>query len=337
MQRALHSTLLLALLLSACNLPIATDCARPEVFCVGLVTAFGKVDDHGLNQSAWEGVVQARDEGLLYKADFIETIDARDRAKNIRTFAENGYDLIVTVGLSLDEDTRFAADEWPGAAFIGVDQPAGESRPNLATISFPEDQGGFLAGALAALTTQTGKVAALCEQESIPSMWRACEGFRAGVRFADPEMRARVLYKDEGGTAELFNDPKWGNEQALFMIGEGVDILFAAGGETARAALETASALGVYVIGVNDEMFYQLKSPDLVLSSVLQQAAPKVYELIRLAKQGAFPGGEVIGAYALGPYHNLGRLIPPTVQERIEQIRLGLVDGSIQTDVSPEH
>jgi basic membrane lipoprotein Med (substrate-binding protein (PBP1-ABC) superfamily) len=83
-------------------------------------------------------------------------------------------------------------------------------------------------------------------------------------------------------------------------------------------------------------MFYQLKSPDLVLSSVLQQAAPKVYELIRLAKQGAFPGGEVIGAYALGPYHNLGRLIPPTVQERIEQIRLGLVDGSIQTDVAPE-
>ena len=322
--------------LAACNLPVATDCARPEVFCVGLVTAFGKVDDHGLNQSVWEGVMQARDEGLIYKADFIETIDSRDRAKNIRTFAENGYDLIVTVGLSLDEETRLAADEWPGAAFIGVDQPADESRTNLATISFPEDQGGFLAGALAALTTQTGKVAALCEQESIPSMWRACEGFRAGVRFANPEMRARIMYKDEGSTAEFFNDPKWGNEQALFMIGEGVDILFAAGGETARAALETASALGVYVIGVDEEMFYQLKSPDLVLSSALQQAAPKVYELIRLAKEGAFPSGEVIGAYALGPYHSLGRLVPPTVQERIEQIRLGLVDGSIPTNVSNE-
>ncbi len=322
--------------LSACNLPIAEDCARPEVFCVGLVTAFGKVDDHGLNQSAWEGVVQARDEGLIDKTDFIETIDARDHAKNIRTFAENGYDLIVTVGLSLDEETRLAADEWPGAAFVGVDQPADEPRPNLATISFPEDQGGFLAGALAALTTQTGKIAALCEQESIPSMWRACEGFRAGVRFANPDIRARIMYKSEGGTAEFFNDPKWGNEQALFMIGEGVDILFAAGGETARAALETASAHGVYVIGVDEEMFYQLKSPDLALSSVLQQAAPKVYELIRLAKEGAFPGGDVIGAYALGPYHSLGRLIPPTVQERIEQIRLGLMDGSIQTNVSPE-
>ena len=157
----------LAFLLAACNLPSA-DCARPEVFCVGLVTAYGKVDDHGLNQSAWEGVQQALSEGLIDRADFIETIDARDRAKNIHTFLDDGYDLIVTVGISMDEDTRLAADEWPDRRFIGVDQPQEEPRPNLAGLVFPEDQGGFLAGALAALTTQTGKVAALCEVESHP-------------------------------------------------------------------------------------------------------------------------------------------------------------------------
>ena len=138
MRRATRVSLFLILLLSACNLPIAADCARPEVFCVGLVTAFGKVDDHGLNQSAWEGVVQARDEGLIYKADLIETIDARDHAKNIRTFAENGYDLIVTVGLSLDEETRLAADEWPGAAFVGVNQPAGEPARTWRRSPFPK-------------------------------------------------------------------------------------------------------------------------------------------------------------------------------------------------------
>lgn len=328
--------LFLSILLAACNLSAVDDCSRPDLFCVGLVTAFGTIDDHGLNQSAWEGVAQARAEGLVHKADYIETIDSRDHAKNIRTFAENGYDVIVTVGAALDEETRLAADEWPGALFIGVDQPQTESRPNLAAVVFPEDQGGFLAGALAALITQTGKVAALCEQESVPSMWRTCEGFRAGVRYANPEMRARVMYKDEGGTAEFFKDPKWGADQALFMIGEGVDIIFSAGGETARAALETASASGVYVIGMGDEMFYQLKSPDLVLSSALQQAAPKVYELIRLAKGDAFPGGQSIGAYALGPYHSLERLVPPTVEERLGKIRLGLMDGSLQTNVSPE-
>lgn len=327
---------LISFTLAACNLPRATDCARPEVFCVGIVTAYGKVDDHSLNQSAWEGIQQAHNEGLIHRADFIETIDARDRAKNIRTFLENDYDLIVTVGAALEEETRLAADEWPGAAFIGVDQPAGESRPNLATITFPEDQGGFLAGALAALTTNTGKVAALCEVESLPAMWRYCEGFRVGVRYANPDLHPRVLYKDEGATSELFNDPKWGEEQALFMLEGGVDILFAAGGETARAALETATARDVYIIGAEEDMYYQLENVDFVLSSIVRQAGASVYALIRLAVEGMFTAGETRGTYMLGPYHSLERQVPPTVRERLEQIRIGLADGSIQTGVPTE-
>jgi basic membrane protein A len=328
----------LGLSLAACNLPSlsVTDCTRPEVFCVGLVTAYGKVDDHGLNQSAWEGVQQAQAEGLINRADFIETIDARDRAKNIQTFLDDGYDLIVTVGISMDEDTRLAADDWPDRRFIGVDQPQTESRPNLAALTFPEDQGGFLAGALAGLTTQTGKVAALCEVESLASMWRTCEGFRVGVRYADPELRARVIYKSEGGTGELFNDPAWGVEQALFVLEGGTDILFAAGGETARAALETAAARSVYVIGADEDMFYQLKAADYVLSSVVKQAGTGVYGLIRLAVEGQLPAGETRGAYALGSYHSLERQVPPTVRERLEQIRRGLTDGSIQTGVPAE-
>ena len=50
-----------ALLLPACA-PAAPDCASEEVFCVGLVTDVGKIDDKSFNQSAWEGVQQAKEE-----------------------------------------------------------------------------------------------------------------------------------------------------------------------------------------------------------------------------------------------------------------------------------
>jgi basic membrane protein A len=326
---------ILAFLLAACNL-FATDCARPDIFCVGLVTAYGKVDDHGLNQSAWEGIQQAKTEGLVDQVAFIETIDTRDRAKNIQTFLDNGYDLIVTVGIGMDEATRLAADEWPERHFIGVDQLQVEPLPNLAGLVFPEDRGGFLAGALAALITGTGKVAALCELEEIASMWRYCEGFRAGVRFADPELRARVIYHSENGSSELFNDPAWGEEQALFVISSGVDILFAAGGETARGALEAAAGRGVYVLGADEDMFYQLENADFVISSVVKQAGLGVYALIQLAVEDQFPGGEVAGEFALGPAHSLENRIPPTVRERLERIRIGLTDGSLQTGVAPQ-
>ena len=34
------------------------DCSSPDVFCVGLVTDVGEIDDKSFNQSAWEGAFQ---------------------------------------------------------------------------------------------------------------------------------------------------------------------------------------------------------------------------------------------------------------------------------------
>ena len=61
-----------------------------------------------------------------------------------------------------------------------------------------------------------------------------------------------------------------------------------------------------------------------------------VYALIHLGVEDQLPVGETRGGYALGPYHSLERQVPPTVRERLEQIRIGLADGSIQTGVPAE-
>ena len=317
---------------AACN-PAANDCARPDVFCVGLVTDFGGVDDHGLNQSAWEGLQAAQAAGLVNHSAFIETVDARDHAKNIRLFAESGYDVIVTVGFALGDETRLAADEWAGLTFIGVDQAVEESRPNLATIIFPEDQGGYLAGALAALTTRTGKVAALCETESLPEMWRTCEGFRAGARSVSATVNVRVIYHPDGSPSELFNDPNWGMEYMPSLKIAGVDVIFAAGGATADGVLESATGLGVMVIGADVDQYYEVVANDFVLNSAQKQAGMAVQELIRRRVHGDFSGGEFVGQYALGSYHALERLAPPTVRLRLEGLASALAQGAVQTNI----
>lgn len=52
---------LLGLLLVACGGGEA-DCASEDVFCVGLVTDVGEIDDKSFNQSAYEGVKRAEAE-----------------------------------------------------------------------------------------------------------------------------------------------------------------------------------------------------------------------------------------------------------------------------------
>ena len=55
------------------------------------------------------GIEDVKNEHLVDRIDSIETIDVRDRAENISTFADNGYDVIITVGSSISDETITAA------------------------------------------------------------------------------------------------------------------------------------------------------------------------------------------------------------------------------------
>ena len=86
---------------------------------------------------------------------FIETTDPKDYAKNIDQFAQDNYDVIVTVGFALGQATQEAeAKKYPNIKFIGVDQFQDEAVDNLAGLIFDEDKAGYLAGALAGLAHQ---------------------------------------------------------------------------------------------------------------------------------------------------------------------------------------
>ena len=124
---------------------------------VGLVTDVGKVDDKSFNQSAWEGVQRAQRE-LGAEVKFVETTDPKDYAKNIDQFAQDNYDVIVTVGFALGQATEEAAKKYPNIKFIGVDQFQAKPIDNLAGLIFDEDKAGYLAGALAGLMTKSGTI-----------------------------------------------------------------------------------------------------------------------------------------------------------------------------------
>jgi len=78
------------------------------VFCAGLVTDFGSPQE-SINQEAWLGLQDAKNEHLVDRIDAIETTDVRDRAENISIFADDGYDVIITVGSSISDETITAA------------------------------------------------------------------------------------------------------------------------------------------------------------------------------------------------------------------------------------
>ena len=331
--------LIVAMFLPACA-PASPDCASEAVFCVGLVTNLGKISDKSFNQSAWEGVQQAeKDLGALVQ--YIETADAKDYVKNISTFADEKYDVIVTVGFDIRRDTRTAAELYPNVKFIGVDQDQFEGTiDNLAGLVFSEDKAGFLVGALAAMMSKTHKIGAVCASDQSPPIWRLGEGYKAGAGYADElngiNTDVFVVYHSDVGFDTAFFDPEWGETTANSMMNQGADTIFGCGDITGNGAIIAAAQADAYVIGVDTDQYLTLpEAAPHMLSSAMKLITPGVFALIKLSKDGAFPSGNYLGDVTYAPYHDLEHEVPAEVKTAMEQISAGLLDDSIKTNVPP--
>ncbi|MEJ5223850.1 MAG: BMP family ABC transporter substrate-binding protein [Anaerolineales bacterium] len=323
-----------AMALPACA-PAAPNCADEQTFCVGLVTDVGKIDDKSFNQSAWEGVQKAKNE-LGAIVNYIETTDSKDYDKNISTFADEGYDVIVTVGFGMGDATAAAAAKYPNVKFIGVDQFQGETIANVAGLIFPEDNAGFLVGALAAMMTKTGKIGSVLGTDVVPPVWRFGEGYRAGAAYINPDVEVFVVYHSDVGFDKTFTDPEWGAQTANAMIAQGADVIFGAGGKTGNGAVEAAAQAGVYAIGVDTDQYYTLpNAAPRLLSSATKEITAGVFDLLKLAKEGKFPSGNYLGAAGYAPYHDLENEVPAEVKARMEEINAKLLSGELKTNVPP--
>jgi basic membrane protein A and related proteins len=338
--------LIVAMALPACA-PAAADCKSESVFCVGLVTDVGKIDDKSFNQSAWEGVKQA-EKDLGAKVQYIETTDAKDYDKNIATFADEGYDAIVTVGFALGEATDAAALKYPDVKFIGVDQfqawPFDEDKTNdianVVGLNFPEDQAGYLVGALAAMMSQSHKIGAVCGTDAVPPVWRFGEGYKAGAAWADAQLgtttEVNVVYHNDVGFDKTFVDPEWGAATANSMMDKGVDAVFGCGGKTGNGAVTAAAQAGKYAIGVDSDQYLTLpEAAPQMLSSAMKLITPGVAGLLKSAKEGTFTSGNFTGQAGYAPYHDLDSKVPADVKAKMEDLQSQLQSGALQTGVSP--
>jgi basic membrane protein A len=214
-----------------------------------------------------------------------------------------------------------------------MNQADEESVPNFIAVTFPEDQMGFIAGALAARLTRTNIIGAVCETSGIDAMRRYCEGFRAGAQYINPALDVIVVYREAGSSEKLFIDEAWGSENAQMLITRGADVIFAVGGETGAGALRTATEADIQSIGAERDQGAALEEKGLsVVTSVLGRGSFTVQELMRRVKAGNWTDAQ---ASPIG-YVSLEGVVPENVIVELEEILTGLASGEVKTNVTVE-
>ncbi|MGP4059888.1 BMP family lipoprotein [Halobacillus sp. H74] len=271
-------------------------------FSVAMVTDVGGVDDKSFNQSAWEGLQAFGEENGMSKGegfDYAQSESDADYTTNLNRLVRQDYNLIFGIGFLLEPAITEVAGQYPDTNFAIVDSIA--EGDNVASITFKEHQGSFLAGVAAAKKTNTNKIGFLGGVDSdLINKFEA--GFIAGVKSVNADIDVTVEY------AESFAAADKGKLIAADMYSQDIDVIYHASGATGNGVFAEAKDIknsnpdqDVWVIGVDRDQHEegQIGDTNVTLTSMVKRVDIAVQDVTQQAKDGEFPGGEVV-EYGLG-------------------------------------
>lgn len=235
----------------------------------------------GFNQLAWEGVQRA---AVEFDAE-IKEITARpedtdaDREALLADLAGDRYYPIFAIGSSWAGPVATIAEEYPDTWFGLVDDGT-VSAPKVIGILFNDEQGAFLVGAAAALTSETG-IVGFVGADRTPQLEKFQAGFTAGALAADPDVQVLVAYLARPPASAGDSDPAAARTAALGMFDAGADVIFGADGESDDGVIQAAAERGRWAIGVGSDQ-YLMADPsvrDAILTSMLKRADVALYTI----------------------------------------------------------
>jgi basic membrane protein A len=342
----------------------ANRAAEKRSLAVGLVTDVGGRGDHSFNDSALRGL-EAWAANVKFQSGKYVPLSLEERASlipetlrsdilpldvrplvvqskaqedyqpNLQLLVDQGAGLIVGTGFLLENAVEAVAKANPQAKFVLIDSPVLDpsgaviSLPNVRTIVFREEEGSFLAGALAGLVAK-GKVGFVGGME-IPLIKKFEAGYRAGVKATAPEASVLVQYTGS------FDNVSAGKQATVDLIGKGAQVIFHAAGSDGNGviqAVKEAHAAGkpVYAIGVDSDQSHL--APDAVVSSMLKRVDLAVWQASSDLVRGAFSTGDVVMGLKTGGVELAPLMLTLPDRERIaktlEVLKEKVVAGEIR-------
>ena len=278
-----------AALLGACAVTAggglqAAPAGASSTFKVAYVVP-GNLGDLGFFDSGERGIKEAQQKLGAVTKTVQGTADTSQWTPDLKEVSGQGYNVVVTGSTQVAQDLQSVAKEFPQQHYIMFDDdiPA----PNIASIVYLQNDGAFLAGALAALVTTNAKQFPLAKGsltvgiiggENIPVIRDFVVGFVKGAHVVDAKVNVLTTYVGS------FTDPQTAYDQAIDMYNRGADVIFAAAGGSGLGILKASNHVGRYSIGVDSDQngLY----PKNILASDLKNVDVSVFDLLKMAKAG---------------------------------------------------
>jgi basic membrane protein A len=256
----------------------------------------GGLGDKSFFDSAYAGLQRVKQE-LGYELEVVEL--GSDRTKWEPGFedaaAGDDYDILVAGTFDVVDYVGKLAPQYPGKKFWVFDAPVvytgancvcANKCENVYSITFKQNEGGYLAGFLAeklvaAKTlpgTQSLAKVGVIGGVKIPVIDDFIVGFTAGFTGAGGD-KSDVLVQYVGGD-KPFGDPAKGKEISTAMYGQGAAIVWPVAGLSGLGTFEAAVASGRYTFGIDSDQRQTLTDQaqkDTVITSILKNVGNALF------------------------------------------------------------
>ncbi|BCB02432.1 BMP family lipoprotein [Bacillus sp. KH172YL63] len=267
MKKLISLFLLVTLLVAGCSSSNEKEASTEKQQSVGILLSDTGLGDGSFNDSAFRGLERARDElGILF--DYREAPDG-DFDQKLQDLVDEGHDLVIGLGFSIQEPLEKIAKENPDQKFLLID--GFSELDNITSITFKEHEGSFLLGMVAAMKTKTDKLGFISGAD-VPVIQRFEKGFEQGAKYVKPSV---TIVKD---TANNFGDSELGRTIAEKQIKEGVDFIYPAAGFTGVGAIQASQNAGILSGGVDSDQYFIAEKS--VATSMVKKIDNAVFNLI---------------------------------------------------------
>jgi basic membrane protein A len=298
------------------------------------VVAGGEVGDLGFIDSANDGLKRMKAELGLNTMIISNKNDSNVNLDVLISAAEQADLIFVVPGYFFDEQLKQVVPQFPEKTFVYVD--GATTIPGMTSVVFMQNQGAFLAGALAALlTTRTielpkmdaAKVIGFMGGADMPVIHDYQVGFNQGAKYAVGDINVINQY------AGTHFDPAKGKETALAMYGAGADIIFQAAGPTGLGLFEASKEAQKYAIGVDTNQ--KGLAAEWVVASMRKNVGDSIFQFTQAFLAGKIKTGDVM-SYGLAEngvgidYGGVSPdLVPQDVKDKVAEFAKMIIDGKI--------
>lgn len=300
-----------------------------------MVTDTGGIGDLSFNWMASQGLERAEKE-LGVSRSLVESQQVSDYGPNLQRLAERGCKVVFAVGYALEPAVESVAPRYPNTTFAIIDSGKPEAS-NVVNITFREEEGSFLAGALAGGMSKKAALGFVGGQE-IPLIKKFEAGFRAGAKTTNPKATVSAKYTNN------WEDVAKGKELALSLFDQGADVVMHAAGRCGIGVIDAAKQKGApyYAIGVDADQDYlgtadpkNPKPPSRVLTSMVKRVDNAVFAVCKDAASGSLTGGKrEFGVKEEGvgitPLTYTRSEVPGALLKQIERLRGMVADGKLR-------